>query len=572
MFRTLLLATGLLATCGALAADGYQPDPDERRQQAATMRLLQGFLGNRQYALRARPLDEVVEPAFQAYLDALDPGRRYFSTADLASLADARAGFRAALEGKDLAPVTEVYAAYAARVDAHAAFVQAQLAGPGEPGAPGGASPEVQAADQAALETRWRHQLHEEWQALRAAGLTADEARRALLARHADQARHVRERSPTEVFTLFADAFTTSIDPHGAYLPPMDVAALAGDAADHVGVGLVVRRGTAFPTVQQVVPGGPAANAGVRTGEHILALADAAGTWTGTAGLRLDTVVQAMRGEAGSSLQLRLRSPAGAVRQVTVVRAALEPAQLAAAGSIETVGERRIGVIALPGFYADFEAARRGDPDARTAAADVAKLLGEFEAQGVHGVLLDLRGNGGGALRQGVDVAALFLGRQPVVQVRETGGRVNVEVGASGPRWGGPLAVLVDRDSAAAAEIVAAALQDHGRARVLGERSFGRGTVQQLVDLGRASAEPRGYLKFTVADFFRVDGRAVDGVGVQPDVALPEAGASAPEEAPAPAGLPPVQGFAPGKAPGTAGSGALETVARRLLGSAGEGG
>jgi carboxyl-terminal processing protease len=185
-------------------------------------------------------------------------------------------------------------------------------------------------------------------------------------------------------------------------------------------------------------------------------------------------------------------------------------------------------VITLPAFYLDFEAQRRGDPAARSAVADVRRLLQELRAEHADGVILDLRGNGGGSLVQSVEMAGLFVGRRPVVQIREGGGRVSVESGDADVAWTGPVAVLVDEQSAAASEIVAAALQDHGRGPVLGARTFGRGSVQNLLDLDRLSGAAKyGKLKITLAEFFRIDGRAIEGIGVAPDVALPDAQAAA---------------------------------------------
>jgi carboxyl-terminal processing protease len=182
-------------------------------------------------------------------------------------------------------------------------------------------------------------------------------------------------------------------------------------------------------------------------------------------------------------------------------------------------------VVELPTFYLDFEARRRGDPNARSATADVGRLLRELRAENVDGVVIDLRNNGGGSLSEAVELTGLFIDQGPVVQVRETGGRVKVESDdMRGVAWDGPLAVLVNRSSASASEIFAAAIQDYGRGLIIGEPTFGKGTVQSLLDLDRF---PRrgdakfGQVKLTVAQFFRVDGGTTQHAGVVPDLAFP---------------------------------------------------
>jgi len=183
-------------------------------------------------------------------------------------------------------------------------------------------------------------------------------------------------------------------------------------------------------------------------------------------------------------------------------------------------------VIELPTFYQDFEGRRRNGSDYTSATRDVARLLGEFKQKGVDGVVLDLRNNGGGSLDEAVQLSGLFIDQGPVVQQRESGGRVQVYSDRTpGVAWDGPLAVLVNRGSASASEIFAGAMQDYGRALVIGETTFGKGTVQNMLDLDRwpaAGEGPRyGNVKLTIAQFFRADGGSTQNKGVVPDIAYP---------------------------------------------------
>jgi carboxyl-terminal processing protease len=185
-------------------------------------------------------------------------------------------------------------------------------------------------------------------------------------------------------------------------------------------------------------------------------------------------------------------------------------------------------VITLPSFYEDAQALQKGDKDYRSATRDVARLLVDLKARKVDGVLIDLRNNGGGSLREAVSLTGLFVGKGPVVQTRNAKGDISVEKATEGgPAWDGPLAVLINRASASASEIFAAAMQDYGRGVIIGEGSFGKGTVQTVASLDRIAknATPAyGEVKMTIAQFFRVNGGTTQLRGVTPDIAFPQTG------------------------------------------------
>jgi carboxyl-terminal processing protease len=266
-------------------------------------------------------------------------------------------------------------------------------------------------------------------------------------------------------------------------------------------------------------------------------------------GWRIDDVVQLVRGEKGSTVRLDvIPGDAGVdAKHVTVsmVRKKISMEEQAAKKSIIQVKEggvtRRIGIISLPTFYQDFEARRKGDKDFKSATRDVARILGELKKEKVDNVLIDLRNNGGGSLVEAVELTGLFIDKGPVVQQRTAEGRVEVESDtAAGLAWDGPMGVLINRGSASASEIFAAAIQDYGRGLVIGEPSFGKGTVQTLIDLDRFSQNDKvryGELKMTIAQFFRINGGTTQLRGVTPDIKLPvttdpEASASPPSTTP----------------------------------------
>jgi carboxyl-terminal processing protease len=288
--------------------------------------------------------------------------------------------------------------------------------------------------------------------------------------------------------------------------------------------------------VRSVVPGGPAALSGkIQPGDRIVAVGQGKqGPLTEIIGWRVDDVVELVRGPKDSWVRLDLLpADAGIDGEHVVVAINRQKIKLEEQAAKQRVIEvpdgdtvRRVGVISLPGFYEDFEGRRRDEPDYRSATRDVAKLLVELKEENVEGVVLDLRNNGGGSLGEAVELTGLFIDTGPVVQVRYSNGRVQIESDRKpGTVWDGPLAVLVNRASASASEIVAAAIQDHGRGLIIGETTFGKGTVQNLLDLDNLTRAREsaglGQLKLTVAQFFRISGGSTQLKGVVPDIAFP---------------------------------------------------
>ena len=253
-------------------------------------------------------------------------------------------------------------------------------------------------------------------------------------------------------------------------------------------------------------------------------------------GWRVDDVVDLIRGPKDTTVRLEvLPADAGTDGKhelIALVRKKVSIEEQAAKSSVIDIKDgdsaRRVGVISLPTFYEDFDARRHGDKNYRSATRDVAKLIDGLKAQHVDAVLMDLRNNGGGSLSEAVDLTGLFVGKGPVVQVRNADGRV--EVGRNTHQnmaWSGPFAVLVNRNSASASEIFAGAIQDYGRGLIIGEQTYGKGTVQNLVDLDQMSQNEKpsfGELKMTIQQFFRVDGASTQLKGVTPDIAFPVTG------------------------------------------------
>jgi carboxyl-terminal processing protease len=300
------------------------------------------------------------------------------------------------------------------------------------------------------------------------------------------------------------------------------------------GIGAVLRNDNEFTEVQNTVPGGPAERSGeINGGDRIVGVAQGAdGEMEDVIGWRLQDVVDLIRGPKDSIVRLSILPKkegfGGRSREVTLVRDEIKLEDKAAKSEIIDAagGGVRLGVIEIPAFYRDFGAQAAGEEDFRSTTRDVRRLLDELQAERVDGIIIDLRRNGGGSLSEATELTGLFIEKGPVVQVRDSSGKIEVERDPDPEQvYAGPLAVLVDRNSASASEIFAGAIQDYSRGLILGEPTYGKGTVQTLVDLGRflRSRQDIGRLRLTMAQFFRVQGGSTQHRGVTPDIVYPTA-------------------------------------------------
>lgn len=535
----LALATPLALLAGS---SDIAPLSGPTQDQATTSRMVYGVLSDSRYAYRPRALDDALSgEILTEYLKALDPGKVFFTAQDVAGFGKYATTLDDAIKSGQVDPAWAVFAIYRQRVEARIAYAREQLKGDFD-----FSKDERYAydrkdapwADDATVNLLWRQSVKNDWLRLKLAGKQPDEIRKTLDKRYANLISSVQELKGDEIFQSFMNAYTGSIDPHTDYMNPRSAENFNVQMSNSLeGIGAVLFRQDDVVVVREMVPGGPAARSGkLKSGDRIVGVGQgSSGEMKDVIGWRIDDVVQMIRGAANTQVRLDV-VPAEApldskpqLVQLTRAKVRIEDARAkaetivvpAAAGQ----AARRIGVIKLPGFYQDFDARRRNDPNYASATRDVARMLVEFRAQKLDGVVLDLRGNGGGSLSEAVELTGLFIDKGPVVQVRESGGRVNVQYDQdAGVAWDGPLAVLVNRGSASASEIVAGAIKDYGRGLVIGETTFGKGTVQTMLDLDRwpANEKPRfGEIKLTVAQFFRPDGSSTQNKGVEPDVAFP---------------------------------------------------
>jgi carboxyl-terminal processing protease len=512
--------------------------------QAQAAQLSARFLTRFHYD--AQPLDDAMSAKiFKAYFDALDSEKVFFTQADMAKFAPLKTQFDDAIWNQDLSGPFSVFNLYIQRAVDRMTFARELLKKGIDLNTSESYTYDRKKADwpkdQAELDTLWRQRTTNDWLRLKLAGKSDDEIRKTLDKRYAGYIERVRQLDGEDAFQTFMNAYAESTDPHTDYLGPR--AAENFDISMKLsleGIGAVLQARDEYTAIREVVPAGPAAKSGkIHVGDRIVAIGQGTdGPMVDVIGWRLDDVVNRIRGKKDTTVRLEIL-PAdagldGKHEIVTLVRQKVSIEEQAAKKKIIDIKDgnvsRKIGVIELPTFYSDFGARREGDKNFKSATRDVAKLLGELKQAGVEGVIMDLRNNGGGSLTEANELTGLFIDKGPVVQVRDARGQVDVQGDDDpGMAWSGPMAVLVNRGSASASEIFAAAIQDYGRGLIIGQPTFGKGTVQNLVDLDRFASRTKekpqlGELKMTIAEFFRINGGSTQLKGVTPDINFPKNG------------------------------------------------
>ena len=349
-----------------------------------------------------------------------------------------------------------------------------------------------------------------------------------LLKRYRNRLKQARQTRSEDAFQLYINAFASTYDPHTQYLSPRSSENFNMSMSLSLqGIGAVLRTEDDYTSVVRLVTAGPADKAGeLRPSDRIVSVGQGErGKLIDVVGWRLDDVVELIRGPKGTIVRLELVDNSGDEESSRVIRIKRDTVKLeeqAAQKKVFTLeselGDVRIGVLEIPTFYVDFNAVRRGEKNFRSTTRDVSRLIEELKVEGVDGLVVDLRGNGGGSLQEAQSLTGLFIRKGPTVQVRKAR-RPNARVYRDEDErtaWDGPLAVLVNRLSASASEIFAGAIQDYQRGLVIGTQTFGKGTVQTLVPLNR------GQLKITEAKFYRVSGDSTQHQGIVPDISYPD--------------------------------------------------
>lgn len=537
----ILLAVSSLAWASLPEQEPISLKPNMEQRFASS--LATKFLTNWHY--KDTRLDNMLSSQiFDGYLDLLDPNLTYLLAGDVADFERFRNGLDDALRHSDLSPAYEIFNVYADRVHQRVAHARALLQQPFDFTVDEEYIYDRSEADWATspaeLDEIWRKRVKNDFLRLRLAGKDDEGIVKILDERYLNLDRRISELNSEDIFQLFMNAFAQAIEPHTAYLSPRSSENFEISMKLSLeGIGALLGRETEYTSIASVVPGGPADQDGrLQAGDRVVAVGQGrSGKLVDVVGWRVDDVVDLIRGPKDTVVRLEvLPKDAGIGAPSTVidiVRNEVKLEEQAAKSRIieiptESGQSRKVGIIDLPVFYLDFNGRALNLPEYRSSTRDVRRLIEEMKAEGVEGLIVDLRDNGGGSLLEATTLTGLFIDEGPVVQVRNSSGRISTEEDTdSGMAWDGPLAVLVNRYSASASEIFAAAIQDYGRGLIIGETTFGKGTVQSLVDLddyGKPDTPSMGQLKITMAQFFRVNGGSTQNKGVVPDIRFPSAG------------------------------------------------
>jgi carboxyl-terminal processing protease len=493
------------------------------------------------YHYKAMPLDDAMsDKIFDRYFKTLDGEKLYFLQSDIDQFDVVRNKLDDAINNENLTLPFAVYNIYQQRFNERMGYARELLKGKFDftTDETFQLDREKAAWPKTEEEARdlWRRRVKNDWLRLKLAGKEDKAIRETLEKRYDNYVTRMRKLNNEDVFQMFMNAYAMSIEPHTNYLGPRSAENF--DIAMRLsleGIGAVLQSRDEYTVIREIVPGSPAALSNkLKVGDRIVGVAQGdTPAFTEVLGWRIDDVVQLVRGAKDSVVRLDVL-PAdsgtdGKHLTVSLVRKKISMEEQAAKKSIIEVRDggvkRRVGVISLPTFYQDFEARRKGDKEFKSATRDVARILGELKKEKVDNVLIDLRNNGGGSLNEAVELTGLFIDKGPVVMQRTAEGKVEVENdNNAGLAWDGPVGVLINRGSASASEIFAAAIQDYGRGLIIGEPSFGKGTVQTLVNLDRFAQSDKvhyGELKMTIAQFFRINGGTTQLRGVTPDIKFP---------------------------------------------------
>lgn len=529
---TLGSSSRLTADTSALPPGAMAPSARERM----IARQVGALLEDNHYSQQR--IDDTMSPrVMDKFLDGLDGQRSYFLASDIAEFQAYRLRFDDMIRTGDLEPAYAMFARYQQRnrerirhaltlldqtpdftLDESFEFDREKASWPTTTGE---------------LDELWRKRVKNDAISLLLAGKTWDEAREVLRTRYDRVLKRADQVKPEEVFEVFLNSYARTFDPHSNYFSPRNSEEYKIQMSlNYEGIGASLQLIDDYVTIMNLIEGGPAAASGaLSVNDRITAVGQGKqGPLTDVVGWRIDDVVQLIRGKGGTLVRLQIlpvgAAPGSPERVLEFTRGKVTLEAQAARKELKTIKrgdtEYRVGVINVPGFYSDYDGQRAGDKNYRSTTRDVRRLIDELKEEKIDGLVIDLRGNGGGFLPEAQSLTGLFVDQGPVVQVQFSNGEREVlDDPDAGIAYDGPLVVVIDRFSASASEIFAGAIQDYRRGVVVGQRSFGKGTVQNLVPLSRWSARPvNGQLTVTIGKFYRVTGESTQHRGVEPDVEL----------------------------------------------------
>lgn len=523
---TLLAASLMVAASPALALDAKIAESaiptlkPEAQHAAASQRVAARF--TRSHYKRFNLDDDFSEGIFNRYLDNLDYNRNLFTQADVKEMRQYEYELDDQLKSGDTSAAYAMYNLSLKRRYQRFAFALTQL----DQEIKFDTDEKMQIdrseadwpKDTKELDELWRQRVKYDALNLKLSGKEWPKIKELLGKRYNNAIKRLTQSHSEDAFQVYMNSFARQVDPHTSYLSPRNAEEFQSEISLSLeGIGAVLQAGDDYTTIRSLVPGGPAAlSKELNDGDQILGVGQETGEMVDIIGMRLDDVVELIKGPKGSKVRLQILPEGKDTKShiVTIKRDKIRLEENAVKSKVLTTGGKKIGVLEVPSFYVGL-------------AKDTNKLIQELNQKKVDGIVVDLRNNGGGALTEAIAMSGLFVKKGPMVQVRDSYGRVSINVDPDDvAAYQGPMTVLINRYSASASEIFAAAMQDYDRAVIIGENSFGKGTVQQhrsLNNIYDMFDKELGYVQYTIQKFYRINGGSTQEKGVVPDIAFPTA-------------------------------------------------
>lgn len=486
--------------------------------------------------------DSLSSASFDAYLKALDYNRSFFLASDIAAFEKYRYQIDNLTATENVSPAFAIYRVFRKRFQERMSFVTTKLIGQqfdftkdefyeyDREKSPWPKSKEE-------LNDLWTKSVKNQALSLKLSGKKPEEITKIIQERFDRSIKSMNQTTSDDVFEIYMNAISESYDPHTNYLSPRATDLFKQDMNQSLeGIGARLQPDGDYTRVHEVLPGGPAEKSDlIHANDRIIGVGQGAtGEVVDVVGWRLDDVVKLIKGPKGTQVRLQiLPAETGITGPPVLISLIRDKVKLEDTKPKKKVVETtqngkklKLGTIIIPMFSMDFEEYQKGNPDYNSTTRDVKRLLAELQSEGVDGIVLDLRNNGGGSLIEAVSLTGLFIKNGPVVQVKTSNSRSAEVLTDDDPSiaYSGPLVVLTNRSSASASEIFAGAIQDYHRGVIVGESTYGKGTVQTVASLDRyVQDEGTGSLKVTIQKFYRATGSSTQHKGVTPDVKLPSA-------------------------------------------------
>jgi carboxyl-terminal processing protease len=559
----LMLVLGAALACHAAPAKHIKVtgsndiQPDEK--QAIVCQTIAKFISTYNYK-KVELNDSISEVVYNRYIKLLDESHNYFLASDIADFAKYKTVLDDDVKVGNLNDVFYIFNVYQKRYIEHVQYSIAQLNNNFDFTANETFTFNREklpwAASQGEMDKIWGLRVKYDMLSLKLANSDMAKNKETLKKRYENLLSQVNKLNNQDVFQVFMDAFTEAIDPHTNYFTPSNAANFNIDMSRQLeGIGASLNTENEFVTIKSIIPGGPADKSRqINIDDRIVGVGQAKdGEFQNVIGWRIENAIALIRGKKGTIVRLEILpkgvSASAKPKIVEMVREKIILKDESAKKEIRTYNSNgkvvKIGIISIPAFYIDFNDYKSGNPSYKSTTHDVKLILDSLKRENVDGIVMDLRQNGGGSLMEAIELTGLFIKTGPVVQVRNSEDQIEIDKDEDPSiTYAGPLAVLVDRFSASATEIFSGAIQDYGRGLIIGTQTYGKGSVQNAIDLDRVispsllertaalmgkskkvvstgSQSVFGQLNLTIAKFYRISGNSTQHKGVTPDIRFP---------------------------------------------------